>query len=70
MFTTRKEIFMDFTAILSIKFKHCASCVEQPQLIQSPANHKPLSSNLLQNLKATTEAHTHPATSKPQTAFH
>ena len=64
MFTTRQEIFMDFAAILSMKFEYCASCVEQPQLIYTVTS-KPHSSNPLQNLKATTEAHAYTVTGKP-----
>ena len=50
--------------------EYCASSMEQPQLIYTIIdNHEPHayvhSSNLLQKLKVTTQAHT----SKPQTAF-
>ena len=50
--------------------EYCASSVEQPQLIYTIIdNHEPHayvhSSNLLQKLKATTQAHT----SKPRTTF-
>ena len=43
--------------------EYCASCVEQPQLIYTIiGNHEPHayvhSTNLLQKLKATTQAHT------------
>ena len=56
MFTIRQEIFIDFVAILSMKFEYCASCVEHPNsYTHSLVNHEPHFSNLLQNLKATTE---------------
>ena len=53
-----QEIFMDFVAILS--------CNNRPQLIYTVTG-KPQSSNLLQNLKATTDAHMVTAW---QTTFH
>ena len=41
MFTIRQKIFMDFAAILSMKFEYFTSCVEQPHSHQQTTNHIP-----------------------------